>query len=213
MIKVQRPIKLQLFADLDSIITQNPQAFEGSNVKDQFSAIATKLGELGYDVLVNNKKEAEFVPSTRLREVVSQRDTFKTKVEEQTTMLETLKKGAGDNEALKTEYQKLIDQNTSLLREIEDTKINAQFMVGASGEGAISPADLIPFMKRDAIKVDAKGNLLGVEAEIARLKAEKPYMFAQPGSKSKGGMENGGGGDNKPSGMNAMIRRAAGRQF
>ncbi|MCX7924138.1 MAG: phage scaffolding protein [Clostridia bacterium] len=208
-----KSINLQLFANLDEIITANTQAFEGSNVKDSFSAIQTKLGELGFDVLINDKKKAEFIPSTRLSEVVSQRDGFKTQVETLNTQLEALKKGAGDNEALKGEYQKLIDQNNNLLKEIETTKINTEIMLAA--KDAINAKDLLVFIDMNNIKVNAKGEILGVEAEIERVKKEKPYLFTDPkgGKGGKGGSDTGGdkGDKSHGGGMNAMIRRAAGR--
>jgi molybdopterin converting factor small subunit len=215
MLKVlSSKMNLQLFANLDEIITANAQAFEGSNVKDNYAAITTKLGELGYDVLINNKKSAEFVPSSRLSEVVGQRDQFKTKVEELNTQLTTLQKNAGDNAALKAEYQKLIDQNNSLLQDLEQTKINTEIMLAA--KDAINAKDLLVFINKDSIKVNSKGEVLGVEAEINRLKTEKPYLFNTTGSNNrggKGGTDNGGGagGGSNLGGMNAMIRKAAGR--
>lgn len=217
MQKKRLSIKLQLFANIDDVIASNAQAFEGSNVKEQFSAIASKLGELGYDVLLNDKKKAEFVPSSRLSEVVSQRDQFKGKVEELNATLLKMQKDAGDNQQLKDQLQGLMDQNNALLKEIETTRINAEIMIAA--KDAINPKDILAFIDMNNIKVNAKGEVLGVEAEIARLKTEKPYMFAagaagDDGKKKKGGTDpNGGKGEKQIGGMNAMIRKAAGRSF
>lgn len=216
MQKKRLPIKLQLFAGIDDVIAANAQAFEGSNVKEQFSTIATKLGELGYDVLLNDKKKAEFVPSSRLSEVVSQRDQFKGKVEELNATLLKMQKDAGDNQQLKDQLQGLMDQNNALLKEIEQTRINAEIMIAA--KDAINAKDILAFIDMNNIKVNAKGEVLGVEAEIARLKTEKPYLFntAAGGDdkKKKGGVDTSGGkGEQNKSGMNAMIRKAAGRTF
>lgn len=204
-------MKLQMFATLDEIITTNEKAFEGSSAKEQFTTISSKLNELGYEVLINNKKSAEFVPSARLSEAVAQREQFKGKVEELNSQLETLKKSAGTNEELKKQYQELIDKNTALLGEIEQTKINTQIVLAA--KDAVNANDILAFIKMENIKVNAKGEVLGIDSEIERLKKEKPYLFnSGSGKPGKGGTDSGDGSSgNKTGGMNAMIRRAAGR--
>jgi molybdopterin converting factor small subunit len=202
---------LQLFANLDEVIAANAQAFEGSDVKTQFSTIASKLSELGYDVLLNNKKQQEFVPIPRLHEAIAQREQFKTQVGEANTQLEAMKKAAGDNQALKDQLQSIMDQNTKLLGDIEQARIDAEIMVAA--KDALNPKDVLVFMDKSAIKVSSKGEVIGVEAEIARIKKDKPYLFnAAPTKGSKGGADN--GNDKQGSlegGMNNAIRRAAGR--
>ena len=204
-----KKVFLQLFASIDEIITANAAQFEGTDIKDQFSKITEKLTSLGYDVLINDKKKAEFVPSSRLSEVVASRDNLKGKVEELNIQLEKLKKGAGDNEQLKLEYQKLIDQNNSLLQELEQTKVNSAIMVAA--KDAINVNDLLLFINREAIKLNAKGEVLGVEAEIARLKTEKPYLFNAAGDVKKGGTDSAEkGGKQGVLNINSRIRRAAG---
>jgi len=210
---VGKPLALQLFANLDDVIASNSTAFEGTNAKESYTALSTKLGELGFDVLINDKKKSEFIPSTRLGEVVGQRDQFKGKVEELTAELVKLQKGAGDNDALKSQYQSLIDQNNGLLKELEQTRVNAEIMLAA--KDAINAKDLLVFINHDAIKINAKGDILGVEGEVARLKSEKPYLFANPSSGNKGGMDTSGdkGSESKLTGMNAAIRRAAGKTF
>lgn len=204
---------LQRFAKFEDIMIQNAKIFEGTNVNESYTTLTTKLNELGYDVLINNKKDAEFVPSSRLGEVVSQRDGFKNKVEELNGQLETLKKGAGDNEQLKGEYQKLIDNNNTLLKDLEQTKINAEIMINA--KEAINAKDLIAFINFGNIKLNAKGEVLGVESEIARIKTEKPYLFNLledgKGGKSKGGSNKDDKGSLGVGGMNNLIRRAAGK--
>lgn len=203
-------INLQMFANIDEIVEQHAKELEGLNVKDNFSTLAGKFGELGYDILINNKKSAEFVPSSRLSEVVGQRDGFKSKLDAQNVELENLKKSAGDNQAFKDQVQSLIDKNTTLLKDLETTKVNTEIMLAA--KDAVNPKDLLAFINMDSIKMNAKGEILGVDAEVERLKKEKPYLFTASGIQRRGGTDpNSGTDNNKPVGMNAMIRRAAGR--
>lgn len=207
-------INIQLFSDLDEVIKTNEKAFEGSNIKDQFTAINTKLSELGYDVLINNKKSAEFVPSTRLSEVVGQRDQFKGQVEALNKDLQTLKDAAKGNEALQSQYQGLIDKNNGLLKDLEKANVNMEIVIAA--KDAINTKDIFAFINYDNIKLNAKGEVMGVEAEIARIKQEKPYLFTVAGDgKKKGGLDNKDelNKDKNLGGMNAMIRTAAGRKY
>ena len=209
-LQMKRRINLQLFADIDAIITANAQAFEGSTAKDQYTALTAKLGELGYDVLLNNKKQAEFIPSSRLSEVVSQRDGFKAQVEAQNDELQKLKSSSGD-EKIAAQYQKIMDQNTALLQDLEKSKLNSEIVLAA--KEAINPKDILTFIDMTKVKVNSKGEIIGVDAEIARLKSEKPYLFSGGDSgKRRGGMDQGGDKeDAKYGSMNAMIRRATGR--
>jgi regulator of replication initiation timing len=202
-------------ANFEEILSANEKAFEGAgDVKGSFSTLSTKLNELGYDVLINHKEKAEFIPANRLNEVVSQRDTFKTQVQDLNKQLQAMQKGAEGNAALQTELQKLMDQNNDLLKNLESTKVNTEIMLAA--KDAINAKDLLAFINFDNIKVNAKGEVLGVDSEIARLKTEKPYLFGTTDNKggkgNRGGMDNKGGkDDNSTVGMNAMIRRAAGK--
>lgn len=205
-------LNLQLFADLNDIITNNADAFEGVDLDQTFNPITSKLGELGYEVLINNKKQAEFIPSSRLAEVVGQRDTFKAKVEELNASLTNLQTAAGDNQQLKDDYQKLINQNNDLLADLEQTRINTEIMLSA--KDAVNAKDLLLFINHENIRVNATGEIIGVDAEIVRLREEKPYLFQTEAGSKKAGMDGAGneGAGQKISGMNAMIRQAAGKR-
>lgn len=197
-------------ADIDQILEANKDKL-GDFDKDGFTRLGAKLGELGYDVLLNNKKAAEFVPSGRLNDVVTQRDGYKTQAETLQQQLAEMKKGAAGNEALQKQIQDLMDQNNKLIADMENTKVETAFIMAAGDAGAIDPKDLLAFVDRSSLKQNAKGELLGLEAEITRLKTAKPYLFKTAGGQ-KGGSDNGGtGGGGQKFSMNAAIRAAAGR--
>lgn len=173
---------------------------------ENYKAVSTKLQELGYDVLINQRDKAEFIPTGRLNEVAAQRDQFKTQVETLNSQLEEMKKQAtGDD---KKKIQELMDANTALLGQVEETKVEAEILLGAAE--ANNPKDVLAFVDRSKIKVNAKGEVTGVEKEIERIKEEKPYLFKE-GSGRRGGTPPGGGaGGASGMNMNSLIRRAAG---
>jgi len=204
-------MNLRLFANLDEILTQNAQAFEGTNTKENYTSLNEKLSGLGYDILINNKKQAEFVPVSRLNDVVSQRDTFKTQAETLNGQIEEMKKSAKGNDALMTQLDSMKTNNDNLLKELEDSKV--KFAIVSAAKDAVDPNDITRFINMENVKLNSKGEVTGVEAEVARVKSEKPYLFTNADTKKKkAGADLGGGGkEHVTVNMNEAIRRAAGR--
>ena len=193
--------------DIKDIATKHVESFvEGDTTLTSFEQINSKLSALGYDVLINDKKAAEFVPSSRLHDVTSQRDNFKSQVTDLNKQLEDLKKASNDRPT-QDKLQELIDNNTALMNELEKTKIDTEIMIEA--KDANDPKDILNFVVRENISTDAKGKSIGVKKEVDRLRAEKPYLFAKVQA-AKGGGDTGGKDEAKVGGMNAMIRRATG---
>lgn len=207
-------VNLQFFATLDDVVTENADAFgEGDTTKDNFEALSEKLKGLGYDVLINHREKAEFVPSSRLNEVVAQRETFKTQAEQAIIELNKLKGQQGMSEEAQNQINTLIGQNETLLEQLKETNIQVEIMSSASD--AINPKDVLPFIDMSKIKQDKEGNVVsGVKEELDRLRTEKPYLFAkgQKDQGSKGGFDgsgSAGGSGSQKTDMNAAIRRAA----
>lgn len=198
-------------ANFQDVATSHADAFSGEDYQNYFEKVNTKLTELGYEVLINDKKNAEFVPSGRLHDAVTQRDNFKVQAANLNKQLEDMKKSAGDNAGLQTQIQGLIDNNSKLLADIEKARVETEIIVEA--RDAIDPRDLIPFINEDSIKVNAKGEVVGVKEEIERLRKAKPHMFKTATPGKAGSTDPGEPGAGKSSGMNAMIRKVAGRTF
>ena len=207
-------INIQLFASLEDIMAQHTDAFpEGNDFGSRFGGIQSQLQSLGYDVLINNREAAEFVPASRLSEVVSQRDNFKAQFEKANKDLEALKGQAGISEEAQNQINNLIAANTQLLESLKEANINLEIISGA--DDAINPKDILMFVNKEALKMDKEGKITGgLTEELDRLRTEKPYLFnaKSGGSGSKGGTDGqgAGSGGNEHVTMNAMIRRAAG---
>lgn len=198
-------------ANFEEIATTHAEKLTDKDYKSYFNDVNTKLSELGFEVLINEKAKAEFVPVGRLNEVVGQRDTFKTQVGDLNKQLETLKTAAAGNDKLQADIQALINNNTTLMGELEKTKIDTAIMLAA--KDAHDPNDVLAFINREKVKLTSKGELVGVEEELARLHTEKPHLFISK-TPGKGGMDHSGSAGGQESlGMNNMIRRAAGRTF
>lgn len=210
----KQKINLQFFASMDDVITAHSDAFgEGDTTKDSFTSVSDKLKELGYDVLINQRDKAEFVPASRLSEVVAQRETFKTQAEQAIVELNKLKNQSGISEEAQGQINTLITQNEELLNQLQEANIQLEIMSTASD--AINPKDVLPFIDMSKIKKDKDGNVVGgVKEEVDRVRTEKPYLFnKQKPESSKGGFDGSGNGNGDNGGskidMNAAIRRAA----
>lgn len=206
-------INMQFFASIDDVISANAESFgEEDGTKASFEAVSSKLKELGYDVLINHREKAEFVPSTRLNEVISQRETFKQQAEQAIIDLNKLKEDTNLSEEAQTKINNLISQNEGLLEQLQEVNVQLEIMSGATD--AINPKDVLPFIDMKKVKLDKNGKVVsGVKEELDRLRSEKPYLFNGHNSqgKSKGGFDGqaGGSGGTQKSDMNAAIRRAA----
>ena len=198
-------------AKLEDIQTAHAKDFEGEgSISDAYAKVNDKLAGLGYEVLINEKAKAEFVPASRLGDVVKQRDGFKVQVDTLNANLEALKKSA-DSDTTKAELQKMIDSNNTLLEQIEQEKIKNAVIVGA--KDAIDASDILAFINMDKVKISSKGEVVGIDAEVERIRAAKPHLFIKAKA-GAGGTDSGSGasGGEKFS-MNSAIRKAAGRTF
>ena len=193
-------------ANFEEILTARAKDFEGDDYKGVYEKINSKLSSLGYEVLINQKDKAEFVPSGRLNEVVAQRETFKAQSETLNAQLLELKNKSSDTET-QTRLQKMIDDNNKLVAQLDEVKKTAEVTLEA--RDAIEPKDIIMFVDMNKVKLDAKGNISGAKEEVDRIRKEKPHLFAK--QTSRGGSDNKGGGEAQTASMNSLIRMAAGR--
>lgn len=216
---MKRKINLTKFASLEDVMSQHTDVFtEGNDFGERFGGIKSQLDSLGYDVLINNRQNAEFIPSSRLSEVISQRDGFKAQAENAIKELNDLKASPNISSEVQAKIDGLIDSNTELLNSLVEANMNLDIVTAASD--AINPKDVLALINKDALQIDKKTGKVtkGLDEELERLRAEKPYMFnVSSASKAKAGAESKGsdaGGKGDKFDMNSMIRRSAfGRSF
>jgi len=194
-------------ADIKEILENNPEAFEGTEIEEKYQTLTEKLDQVGYNVLINNKEKNEFVPSSRLSEVVKQRDSFKSKVEELNSQLQQMQDGSKDEE-LKKQLSELMENNNKLLQDLETTRVDTAIMLEA--KDAIDANDILKFINRENIKIDGRsGEVKGAADAVEELRKSKPYLFNK--EKAKAGTESKNSVEQDKSTMNSLIRRAAGR--
>lgn len=196
-------------ANIQDVISSHEKELEGKDIDSFYNNLNTELSTLGYEVLINEKEKAEFVPSDRLNATVAQRDSFKNQVEVLNSQLEGLKSASKDNDT-QAKLQEMMDSNSTLINELNKAKVDNQIIMLA--KDAIDVNDVLVFVDRDVVKLDKKGNVVGAENEVERLRKEKPHLFNKVNNKGGRDSSNSGAED-QTNNINSIIRRAAGRSF
>lgn len=210
----KKNINLTMFASLEDVMSQHTDVFtEGNDFGERFGSIREQLEGLGYDLLINSRQNAEFAPTSRLSEVISQRDGFKAQAENAIRELNELKAKPGITPEVQQQIDGLIQSNTDLLNSLVEANMNLDIVTAAAD--AKNPKDVLAFINQESLTIDKKtGKVLkGLDEELDRLRTEKPYLFNEKKTpESKAGAENkgsGAGGRGDKFDMNSMIRRSA----
>ena len=172
----------------------------------ELAKVKEELAAHGYDILINNKSKSDYVPHSRLQEVIVQRDTFKSSADTLQTQLQALK--TNKSPEVQKEIDELIKTNQDLLLSLEKEKINLSITNEAYAAGAINATDLNAFINKDNLKFLKSGEILGIKEEIARLQKEKPYLFNASQIKKAGGDLGGQNNQGQKLDMNAVLRAA-----
>jgi len=143
--------------------------------------------------VLNAHKEAvkDFVPKTRLDEVIEERNGLRDQVAERDKQIEELGKNAGDNEALKNQIAELQAANTKATQEYQnnlqaarmDNAINLA-LAGAKAKNSKAVRALLDLAK---IKVGEDGTAEGLEDQLKAIQKSDAYLFeaAEPAKQPK----------------------------
>lgn len=139
--------------------------------------VAAKIKELGYEVIAHNPKEPEYVPKSRLDEVIAQRNEQKGQLAEMNAQMESFKKAAGGNDDLTKKINELQEKLTQSNEAIKQISVDAGIKVEALKAKARDAQDIIQFIDRGKIEVGEDGTIRGLAEQIGDLQSKKPYLF------------------------------------
>lgn len=140
--------------------------------------------------------EGSYVVKSRYDEAVEETKTLQATIAERDKQLVDLKKNAGDNENLKKQIKDLQDANKAAKTEYDEkmkdmrlsTAIQIAIAADAQDVGIVSGL----FDKSKLILSD-DGKVTGLDEQLTALKKDKPFLFKDDKTKSKGYEPNGGG--------------------
>ena len=176
------------------LIEQNKEDF-GEGAIDAVKAALKAAKEQGYSVITNNDKEPEFIPKTRLDEVISVRNQLREQVDNLTTDLAKLKKSAEGNEELKSQIEAMQAEVEKAKTKNKEVTAKAAAKMAAVQAKAKDPDDVLLFVDFGKIVIDDDGTVTGLDEQMTTLLEKKAYLFGE-----EGGSKGGSGGGNPPGG-------------
>lgn len=148
--------------------------------EELYNQVTEKLGE-GESVILN---DGNFIPKERLNEVISQKKTFETKLEETNSKLAEFEGLAKDNEDLKAKMNELAESNKKVKEEadkrVEELKFNSALDLAINSVKGkdVKPEAIKALLKVDDIKLDGD-KLLNFDSQIESLKETDKYLFSE----------------------------------
>jgi len=150
------------------------KAIFGNDLAEKIEGI---IKEKGISLLVDNKEKPEFIPKSRFDEVIGSKNELKTQVSELANQLETLKKAAQGNDDFTKQIEDLQNKNGEWEKKYKGALLQSAIKVKAISEKAKDIDDLFRFLDLDSLLIDDKGEVKGLDDQIALLKEKKSYLF------------------------------------
>lgn len=146
-----------------------------------------------------------YIPPERFNEVNEAKKRAEELVSEREKQIESLKKSAGDNEALKAQIEKLQGENKAAKEKYESDlktlRINNAIDAALTASGAKNLKAARALLNMDEITLDGE-NVKGIESQIKKLIADEGSSFLfnvnPAGSKVPAGMKAGEGNGKIP---------------
>jgi chromosome segregation ATPase len=163
------------------------------------------------DAEIRKELPKHFVPKSQYNDVSEARKKAEEALAERDKQLESLKKSAGDNEALKRQIEELQAENKAAKEkyenDIKELRTNTALKLALAGE--VHDADIVlGLIDKSKIELDDAGNVkAGLDDQLKSLRESKGFLFVEKddtGTKFKGakppesGDKGGGGGQKNP---------------
>lgn len=134
-------------------------------------------------IKLGNLATGEYVGKDKFAAMESAKNEAAKQLQERDTQLEALKKGAGDNEALKAEITKLQNENSAAVADYEKKLKAAQLDAALDRKlfeaKAVDNVAVKALLDMTKISLDGE-NLIGADEQIKALQDAKKWAFAQP---------------------------------
>jgi hypothetical protein len=144
---------------------------------------ALGLSEEQITAVLNAHKEAvkDYVPKTRLDEVIEERNGLRDQVAERDKQIAELGKSAGDNQALKDQIAQLQTDNKKAADEyaanIAQIRLDNAVELALTGAKAKNGKAVRALLDQSKIKVGEDGTVEGLDAQIKAIQKSDAYLF------------------------------------
>lgn len=146
---------------------------KGLNLEDK---VIDQIMSVNGSDIENVKKSFGDVESIK-----TENESLKTQMAERDKDIKSLKKQAGDNEDLSNKYSELQDKyktdTEKLNNQLSETKLNGALDNALNTAKVRNTKAIKGLLNMDDIKLDEKGNLVGVNDQLESLKKSDGYLF------------------------------------
>lgn len=143
-------------------------------------AIESVIGEMKTNKIFTTQHENMDVRYPKLK---ADHDNLTTQHGESTKLIEQLKAGTKDNEALQGKITGYENTITQLQEQLEQTKLEAAIQVALVG-AKVTDVDYLTFQlkQKGDLELDEQGKIKGIDDKLAGLKTQFPAFFESAGS-------------------------------
>jgi hypothetical protein len=179
--------------------------------REELAALGLTDDQTNAIINLHSEDLKNYVPKTRLDEVIEERNGLRDQIAERDKQIKTLGESAGDNQALKDQIAQLQADNQKASEEYESNLAQIRLdnaveiaLTGAKAKNSKAVRALLDLTKS---KVGEDGKVEGLEAQIKAIQKSDAYLFdggepAQP--KIKGITPQDGAGKPAPKAVNEM---------
>lgn len=147
--------------------------------EEVWAKVQDVVKEKGLNLIVDNKDKPEYIPKSRLDEVIGSKNELKSQVGELSGQLEALKKSAKGNEELTKQIETLQNKNIEWESKYKDTTLSSSIKVEALKLKAKDPTDIIAFLDKSKLEISEDGSIKGLDEQLKGLQESKPYLFGE----------------------------------
>lgn len=151
--------------------------------KEQFIALGLTEEQATKAAAASQEELKGFIPKARFEEVNEAKKKAENDLKERDTQLETLKKSAGDNEALKKQIETLQGENKTKDEQyqvkIKELQVSTAIKLAVAGE-VHDPELITNMLDKSKIELKEDGTIkAGLDDQIKALRESKAFLFVE----------------------------------
>lgn len=162
--------------------------------EELYSQVADKLGDKKIAIV----SDGNWIPKNKFDDVNTEKNNYKTQVDNLNQELGKLKKQLEDNQGATATIEDLQKQIKEKEEEMIKVRKQNAIKLEVLKANPRDVADILPHLKDESITINEDGTVTGLKEQLEGLKESKPYLFKEVEPQGTGGsLGNGGRGTGK----------------
>lgn len=170
---------LQLFAE---------ETLEQILGEELYKQVTDKLGDKKIDIVSNG----QWIPKAKFDDVNTEKNNYKTQVDNLNIELGKLKKQLEDNDDASKTIEDLQKEIKDKEEEMANIRKQNAIKLEVLKANPNDVADILPHLKDENITLADDGTITGLKEQLDTLKENKAYLFKEEGPDGTGGSKGGG---------------------